>query len=85
MLARPEKHICIECGKTFGRPDFAYYHGDIAQGPAYWSDRGILCSAHCSIEHYKKRAAEGTAPQYPAPDPFEDASLEPFFFSRFSK
>jgi hypothetical protein len=34
-----------------------------------------LCSAQCSLKHHKKRAAEGTLPQEPAPDPFEAPPL----------
>ncbi|WP_295814015.1 hypothetical protein [uncultured Nitratireductor sp.] len=71
MLARPEKKRCIECGKAFGMPDFAYYEGLIENGPAYWSDRGVLCSVGCSLAHHRKRAAEGTLGNKPAPDPFE--------------
>jgi hypothetical protein len=47
----------------------------IEEGPAYWTDRGILCSAQCSLAHHGKRRAEGTLPQEPAPDPFEVPSL----------
>lgn len=71
MLARPEKHRCIECGKALGMPGFTYHQGDIDNGPAYWTDHGILCSIECSLAHHKKRAAEGTLPDKPAPDPFE--------------
>ncbi|WP_163269169.1 hypothetical protein [Chelativorans alearense] len=72
MLARPEKYQCIECGKAMGTPDFAYHEGRIEHGPAYWCDRGILCSIQCSLAHHQKRQAEGTQPQRPAPNPFED-------------
>lgn len=71
MLARPEKFTCIECGKAVGTPDFAYHQGRMDNGPAYWSDRGILCSIECSLAHHKKRMAEGTLPTAPAPDPYE--------------
>jgi hypothetical protein len=71
MLARPETRRCIECGLPYGTPAFAYYHGNISNGPAYWSDRGILCSPVCSMAHTKRREAEGTLPDHPAPDPFE--------------
>lgn len=72
MLARPERHRCIECGLPFGADGFHLYHGQIEQGPAYWCDRGVLCSPQCSMAHHKKRRAEGTLPDKPAPDPFED-------------
>ncbi|MFC5584094.1 hypothetical protein ACFPOD_03150 [Nitratireductor kimnyeongensis] len=75
MLARPEKNRCIECGKMFGTPGFAYHEGLIENGPAYWADRGILCSIECSLTHHKKRMAEGTVPEKPVPDPFETAHL----------
>ncbi|EKF19901.1 hypothetical protein [Nitratireductor pacificus] len=71
MLTRPDKHCCIECGKAFGAPGFAYHEGLIENGPAYWADRGVLCSIQCSLAHHRKRLAEGTVPDKPAPDPFE--------------
>ncbi|WP_127519621.1 hypothetical protein [Mesorhizobium sp. Z1-4] len=66
MLARPEITRCIECGLAYGSPGFAL-DGD---GPAYWCDRGVLCSPRCSLAHHKMRTAEGTLPARPAPDPF---------------
>lgn len=69
MLARPETYRCIECGLAFGGPSFAYYHGDIDNGPAYWSDRGVLCSPKCSLVHFEKRRADGTLPTQPAVNP----------------
>jgi hypothetical protein len=71
MLARPEVPRCIECGTPFGSPGFAYYHGDIAEGAAYWSDRGVLCSPACSLTHARRRMAAGTMPEHPAPDPMD--------------
>lgn len=71
MLARPERHRCIECGLAFGEPGFDLHHGNIENGPAYWCDRGVLCSPRCSLAHYHKRAAEGTLPTEPAPNPLE--------------
>jgi hypothetical protein len=29
-------------------------------GPAYWSDRGILCSVGCAHKHFRKRKADRT-------------------------
>lgn len=69
MLARPDTFRCIECGLPFGSPLFHHYKGDAAKGAAYWSDRGVLCSPGCSLAHHKKRAAEGTVPAAPAPNP----------------
>jgi hypothetical protein len=71
MLARAEKHRCIECSLPFGAETFHYYEGIIDNGPAYWSDRGVLCSPQCSLKHHLKRREEGTLAQTPAPDPFE--------------
>lgn len=41
-------------------------------GAAYWCDRGLLCSIECSLAHHRKRLAEGTLPDLPAPDPLDD-------------
>lgn len=71
MLARPEKYRCIECSEPFGSEAFHYYEGKLDNGPAYWCDRGILCSPQCATAHYLKRRAEGTLPKTPAPNPFE--------------
>jgi len=70
MLARPETRRCIECGLPYGAIGFAFYHGDVDQGPAYWSDRGILCSPKCSLAHVRRREAEGSPTMAPAPNPF---------------
>jgi hypothetical protein len=70
LLARPETRRCIECGLPYGAISFWCHHGDINNGPAYWSDRGILCSPKCSLAHFRKREADGSLPDRPAPDPF---------------
>ncbi|MES0204275.1 hypothetical protein [Mesorhizobium sp. LNHC209A00] len=75
MLARPDAYLCIECGLPYRATGFSYYHGDLGNGAAYWSDRGILCSPQCLLAHHRKRPAEGTLRQEPAPDPFE---FQPF-------
>jgi hypothetical protein len=72
MLARPERHRCIECGLPFGADGFWLHSGKLENGPAYWCDRGVLCSPQCSMAHHQKRRTEGTLPDRPAPDPFED-------------
>ena len=72
MLARPEKYRCIECGLPYGADTFDYHHGQIENGPAYWCDRGLLCSPRCSLAHHRKRAEAGTLQQQPAPNPFEN-------------
>jgi len=69
MLARTEKYRCIECGLAYGEPSFSL-HG-IESGPAYWTDRGLLCSPQCSLTHHRRRAAEGTLPLTPPANPFE--------------
>jgi hypothetical protein len=51
MLTRPHQAKCVECGKAYGRPDFEYHYNRIENGPAYWSDRGLLCSIECSMTH----------------------------------
>lgn len=71
MLARPERYRCIECNLPWGDERFACYHGQVEYGPAYWCDRGLLCSPQCALAHYQKRRAEGTMPTEPAPNPFE--------------
>ena len=71
MLARPETRRCVECGMAYGEPEFSYHYGLIGNGPAYWSDHGILCSATCSLAHFRRREAEGSTPQRPAGNPFE--------------
>lgn len=72
MLARPEKFRCVECGLAYGSDAFTHYAGKVDGGPAYWCDRGVLCSAECSLAHYRRRATDGTLPKAPAPDPLED-------------
>jgi hypothetical protein len=71
-----DPYRCIECGLPYRASGFSHYHGEIGNGPAYWSDRGILCSPRCSLAHYRRREAEGTLRREPAPDPFEAATAE---------
>lgn len=68
MLARPETLRCIECGLAETAQAFAFHGGNPDHGPAYWCDRGVLCSLKCSLEHSLRRAQEGTSPNDPAPD-----------------
>ena len=75
MLKRPETYKCIECGLPYGAAGFALHQGRTENGPAYWCDRGLLCSPQCSLTQYRKRAAEGTLPIEPAPNPFEHDGL----------
>jgi hypothetical protein len=68
MLSRPKTHRCIECGLSSISPAFNWHYGDPTHGPAYWSDRGVLCSPKCAVAHHQRRQAEGTLPDHPAPD-----------------
>ena len=71
MLARTPKPVCIECGLAYGAPGFAFHHGEREEGPAYYSDRGLLCSPVCATGHTKKRVAEGTMPKGPVECPVD--------------
>jgi hypothetical protein len=71
MLARTPKHPCIECGKGFHEEGFAYDHDEMALGPAYWSDQGLLCSVTCAASHVRRRSAEGTMPNKPVECPVD--------------
>jgi hypothetical protein len=70
MLNRPQKRTCVECGLAYGHPDFTYHAGQVQDGPAYWSDQGLLCSHTCSVAHFVRREKDGTPMTEPAPDPF---------------
>ena len=72
MLARTPTFTCIECGRTDAAPGFQWHGGDPTHGPAYWSDRGVLCSPPCALNHYRKREAQGDLPQRPADAPFRE-------------
>lgn len=69
MLARPGHHRCVECGLPYGDPKFNLHYGLPENGPAYWCDRGVLCSPACALAHHQKRVAEGTVPEKPALNP----------------
>ncbi len=71
MLKKTPTRTCIECGLPYGHPDFGYHAGRIENGPAYWSDRGLLCSHACSTVHFEKRVREGDPMKEPAPNPLE--------------
>jgi hypothetical protein len=60
MLARTPKAVCLECGLPWTSPAFVAHAGIREHGPAYWSDRGILCSVDCAHEHFRKRKADRT-------------------------
>ncbi|HEV2558384.1 MAG TPA: hypothetical protein VGU45_07145 [Microvirga sp.] len=71
MLNRLHHTNCIQCGKPYGSPDFTYQAGRIENGPAYWSDRGLLCSAACGQAHTRQRLAAGDPMRDPAENPLE--------------
>jgi len=70
MLQRLKPRSCVECGLPYGHPDFCYHSGKIDNGPAYWSDQGLLCSHACSTAHFVRREKEGNPMREPAPEPF---------------
>jgi hypothetical protein len=69
MLARSPRPVCVECSLPLDDPAFARHGGRIENGPAYWSDHGILCSVACVAAHVAKRRANGTEMRIPAPEP----------------
>ena len=52
------------------------YHGDKGRGPAYYTDRGVLCSARCSLGHHRKRLAAATAIEFAAVQAVPGGGLE---------
>lgn len=71
MLTRLHHTNCVQCGKPYGSPEFVYHAGRIEKGPAYWSDRGLLCSQVCAAEHHASRAEAGNPMHEPAENPLE--------------
>ena len=71
MLKKTQARTCIECGLPYGHRDFTYHAGRIESGPAYCSERGLLCSHACSTAHFEKRTEEGDPMTEPAPNPLE--------------
>jgi hypothetical protein len=71
MLKRTQARTCIECGLPYGHPDFVYHADRTESGPAYWSERGLLCSHACSTAHFEKRMKAGDPMTEPAPNPLE--------------
>jgi len=71
VLKRLHHTHCVECGKPYGKPDFGYQSGRIERGPAYWSERGLLCSHVCATAHFKRRDAAGEPMREPAPNPLD--------------
>lgn len=71
MLTKTQPRVCIECGLPYGHASFSYHYGQIGNGPAYWSDRGLLCSHACSMAHFERCEKEGDPMREPAPNPLE--------------
>ncbi|MBM1173057.1 hypothetical protein [Microvirga arabica] len=71
MLKKAQARTCIECGLPYGHADFTYHAGRVESGPAYWSERGLLCSHACSTAHFEKRVEAGDPMTEPAPNPIE--------------
>ena len=71
MLKKAQARTCIECGLPYDHPDFVHHAGRVENGPAYWSERGLLCSHACSTAHFEKRVKAGDPMTEPAPNPTE--------------
>lgn len=71
MLDKTPLRACVECGKPYGHAEFTHHSGRPENGPAYWSDRGLLCSHACSTAHFVRREKEGDPMKEPAPNPLE--------------
>ena len=56
---------------SYGGPAFWLHYGRVESGPAYSTDRGVLCSPQCSLAHHAKRQAQGTLPLAPPGNPLE--------------
>ena len=74
MLARTPRALCVECHKPHGAPGFATQAGRPENGPAYWSDEGLVCSSACATRHVMRRVAEGRPMREPAPNPLEKSA-----------
>jgi hypothetical protein len=71
MLKKTRDRTCIECGLPYGHTDFTYHAGRVESGPAYWSERGLLCSHACATAHFEKRVAQGDPMTEPTANPLE--------------
>ena len=69
MLDRSPRPVCVECSLPLEALTFTWQRGLQGMGPAYWSDRGVLCSVACVVAHVAKRRADGTEMREPAPEP----------------
>jgi hypothetical protein len=71
MLARTPRALCVECQKPLGAPGLRPKGGRAENGPAYWSDEGVICSHACAARHAARRTAEGRPIREPASNPLE--------------
>ena len=71
MLQSLHHTNCLTCGKPYGATDFGYYSGRPENGPAYWSERGLLCSHECAGQPHRQRFAAGDPMRDPADNPLE--------------
>lgn len=62
---------CVVCGRPLADPAFAMHGGRPANGPAYWSDRGLLCSLACALAHERQRREAGEPMTEPAENPLD--------------
>ncbi len=69
MLNRSPSPACVECGMPMSAEGFGFHHGRRDDGPAYWSDEGVICSPACAAAHARRRLAEGREMKEPAAEP----------------
>lgn len=69
MLRMNSRRGCVECGKLMDAESFDFHYGLRANGPAYWSDEGLICSPVCATSHFKRRKGENREMREPAPAP----------------
>lgn len=69
MLWTNARRACVECGKLSDAEGFGHHYGQRRNGPAYWSDDGLICSPTCVASHVAKRRAEGREMREPSPAP----------------
>lgn len=76
MLWTNARRACVECGKLADAEGFRQHKGRRRNGPAYWSDEGLICSPACATSHFAKRRAQGREMREPAPAPGVGADLK---------
>jgi hypothetical protein len=69
MLTRSPLPSCIECARPMSDAAFGFHQGRRENGPAYWSDEGVICSPACAAAHFSRRRIEGREMQKPADEP----------------